>query len=171
MPPLLLLSHYCYTIVAGPNCLWKCYSGCCCRVVAVLKLSVKMPPMLLLHIKTYCCYRRDIAVKYCWPHAIAPDGVEDADCYSRNNWCCPLSCLWKCHLCCCYRAVTTSKLTANMPCMLPIHILIHCRCLLLLLPSCNDVEVDCGYAMHAADTHNNTLLLPTDISLLLYRYC
>ena len=59
---------------------------------------------------------------------------------------------------------------ANMPCTLQIHILIHCRCLLLLLPSWNDVEVDCENAMYAAETRTNTLLLPTAISLLLYRY-
>ena len=35
----------------------------------------------------------------------------------------------KCHPCCCYRAVTTPKLTTKMLRMLPIHILIHCCCL------------------------------------------
>ena len=56
-----------------------------------------------------------------------------------------------------YRAVTVTKLPEKMP---PI----------LLLPSCNYAEVDCENAMYAADTHINTLLLPTAISLLLYRY-
>ena len=32
---------------------------------------------------------------------------------------------------------------------------------MLLLPSCNYVEVDCEYAMYVADTHTNTLSLPT----------
>ena len=41
---------------------------------------------------------------------------------------------------------------------------------MLLLPSCNYAEVDYENATHAADTHINTLLLPTAISLLLYRY-
>ena len=56
-----------------------------------------------------------------------------------------------------YRAVAVTKLHEKMPPM-------------LLLPSCNYVEVDCEYAVYAADTHINTLLLPTAISLLLYRY-
>ena len=41
---------------------------------------------------------------------------------------------------------------------------------MLLLPSFNYAEVDCENATYAADTHINTLLLPTAISLLLYRY-
>ena len=41
---------------------------------------------------------------------------------------------------------------------------------MLLLPSCNYAEVDYENATHAADTHINTSLLPTAISLLLYRY-
>ena len=56
-----------------------------------------------------------------------------------------------------YRAVAVTKLPEKMPPM-------------LLLPSCNYAEVDCENATHAADTHINTLLLPTAISLLLYRY-
>ena len=38
------------------------------------------------------------------------------------------------------------------------------------LPGCNYAEVACENAMYAADTRINTLLLPTAISLLLYRY-
>jgi hypothetical protein len=38
------------------------------------------------------------------------------------------------------------------------------------LPGCNYAEVACENAMYAADTRINTLLLPTAIPLLLYRY-
>ena len=38
------------------------------------------------------------------------------------------------------------------------------------LPGCNYAEVACENAMYAADTRINTLLLPTAISLSLYRY-
>ena len=80
------------------------------RAVAVMKLPEKMLPMLLLP----SCNYVEVDCEYAMYVADTHTNTLSLPTTSRY---------------CCYRAVMTSKLTADMPCMLPIHIITHCCCL------------------------------------------